>query len=95
MHDAAFFGKTKDIASEITLPAIPGSFDQDDLGDLDDRVAAIVGPAVQAAVEQRGGHEVAQDALALLLAEGRLGGLVLHQFDAEEIAVAADIADDR
>ena len=32
--------------------------------------------------------------LGLLVVEGLLGGLVLDQLDAEEVAVAADVADD-
>ena len=35
-------------------------------GDLDDGVAAVVGPAVQPGVEQGGGDETAQHPLALL-----------------------------
>lgn len=38
MHEAAFFGKTKDVPSEITLPPISGAFDQDDLGEFGARV---------------------------------------------------------
>ena len=63
--------------------------------ELDDRVAAVVGAAVEAGVEQRLGQEAAQQPLALLVVEGLLGGLVLDQLDAVEVAVAADVADDR
>ena len=62
---------------------------------LDDRVAAVVGTAVQAVLEQRLGEEAVEDALGLLVGEGLLGGLVLDQLDAVEEAVAADVADDR
>ena len=64
-------------------------------GELDDRVAAVVGPAVEAGVEQRRGQEAAQQPLGLVVVEGLLGRLVLDQFDAVEVAVAADVADDR
>jgi len=37
MHDAAFFGK-KDVPSEITLPAIPGTFEQNTMGEFGSRV---------------------------------------------------------
>ncbi|KPC69595.1 hypothetical protein ADL26_18040, partial [Thermoactinomyces vulgaris] len=38
--------------------------------ELDDRVAAVVGPAVQAVVVQRLGEEAVEDAFGLLLGEG-------------------------
>jgi hypothetical protein len=38
MHDAAFFGKVKDVPSEITLPAIPGTFETNDMGEFGTRV---------------------------------------------------------
>jgi hypothetical protein len=38
--------------------------------ELDDGVAAVVGPAVQAGVEERLGEEAAQQALALVVVEG-------------------------
>src|SRR5689334_800001 len=62
---------------------------------LHDWVAAVVGPAVQAGLEQRRGQETAQQTLALVLVEGFLGGLVLHQLDAVEEALAANVPDDR
>src|SRR4051812_49743002 len=64
-------------------------------GELDDRVAAVVGPAVQALLVERLGDVAVEDALALVLAEGLLGVAVLHQLDAVEVAGAADVADDR
>jgi hypothetical protein len=41
------------------------------------------------------GDEAIEDALALFGVEGLLGGLILDQFDAEEVALAAHIAHDR
>ena len=63
--------------------------------ELDDRVAAVVGPAVDALVVQRLGQEAAQQLLGLGVVEGLLGVLVLDQLDAVEVPVAADVADDR
>ena len=63
--------------------------------ELDHRVAAVVGPAVQAGVEQRLGEEAAQQPLGLVVVEGLLGGLVLDELDPVEVAVAAHVADDR
>ena len=63
--------------------------------ELDDRVAAVVGAAVEAGVEQRLGEEAAQQPLGLVVVEGLLGRLVLDQLDPVEVAVAADVADDR
>src|SRR3712207_471274 len=62
---------------------------------LDDRVAAVVGAAVDAGLEQRAGEEPAQQPLALGVIEGLLGLLVLDQLDPVEVAVTADVADDR
>ena len=64
-------------------------------GELDDRVAAVVGAAVEALVVERLGDEAVEQPLALLGVEGLLGGLVLDQLDPVEVAVAADVADDR
>ena len=63
--------------------------------ELDDRVAAVVGAAVEALVVERLGEEAAQQLLGLLVVEGLLGVLVLDQLDAVEVPVAADVADDR
>ena len=63
--------------------------------ELDDRVAAVVGAAVEPGVEQRLGQEAAQQPLALVVVEGLAGGLVLDQLDPVEEALAADVADDR
>jgi len=38
MHDAAFFGKTKDVPSEITLPAIANTFETNNMGEFGTRV---------------------------------------------------------
>ena len=64
-------------------------------GELDHRVAAVVGAAVQARVEQRLGQEPAQQPLGLVVVEGLPGVLVLDQLDPVEVALAADVADDR
>ena len=64
-------------------------------GELDDRVAAVVGTAVEPALEERLGQEAAQQPLGLGVVEGLLGRLVLDQLDPVEVAVAADVADDR
>src|ERR1035438_7926781 len=60
---------------------------------LDHRVAAVVGPAVQAGLEQRLGQEPAQQTLALIVVERLPGHLVLDQLDPVEVALAAHIAD--
>src|SRR5689334_21924417 len=64
-------------------------------GDLDHHVAAVVGAAVEAVLEQRARQEAADEPLALGGVEGLAGGLVLDQLDRPEVAVAADVADDR
>ena len=64
-------------------------------GELHDGVAAVIGAAVETGVEQSVRKEAAQDALGLGVGERLAGRLVLHQLDAEEEAVAADVADDR
>src|SRR6185295_6780953 len=61
---------------------------------LNHRIAAIVGPADQAAAEELAGDEAAQQPLRLLVGEPLLGLLILDQLDRLEVAVAADIADD-
>jgi hypothetical protein len=63
--------------------------------DLDDHVAAVVGAAVQAVVEQRAGQEATDEPFPLRGVERLPGGLVLDQLDGPEVAVAADVADDR
>src|SRR5215470_15221586 len=64
-------------------------------GELDDRVAAVVGAADQAGVEQGRGEEAAQQPLRLVVAERLAGIFVLDQLDPVEVPVAADVADDR
>src|SRR5436190_10896049 len=64
-------------------------------GELDDRVAAVVGPADQAGLEQRVRQVAAQQPLGLLVGERLPGGLVPDQLDPVEVAVTADVADDR
>ena len=46
-------------------------------GQLDDRVAAVVGPAVEPGLEERLGQEAAQQPLGLVVVEGLLGALSL------------------
>src|SRR3712207_7909629 len=58
--------------------------------DLHDHVAAVVGAAVQAVVEQRAGQEAADQPLPLRGVERLPGGLVLDQLDGPEVAVAAE-----
>src|SRR3569833_415484 len=72
-----------------------GLADDQRRGELDDRVAAVVGAAVEARLEQRRRQEAAQQPLGLLGVEGLLGRLVLDQLDPVEEPVAADVADDR
>src|SRR5882757_5492793 len=62
---------------------------------LHDWVAAVVGAAVQACLEDRRRQKAAQQPLRFLVVERLLGGLVLDEFDAVEEAFAADVADDR
>lgn len=38
MHDDAFFGRTKDVPSDITLPSIPGTFELNTMGEFGARV---------------------------------------------------------
>lgn len=38
MHEAAYFTKDKDVPSEITLPAIPGTFETNNMGEFGTRV---------------------------------------------------------
>src|SRR5690606_15542056 len=57
--------------------------------ELDDRVAAVVGAAVETGLEQGRGEEAAQQPLGLVGVERLLGGLVLDQLDAPEVAGAA------
>src|SRR5215469_4676282 len=64
-------------------------------GELDDRVAAVVGAADQAGVEQGRGQEAAQQPLRLVVAERLARNFVLDQLDPVEVPVAADVADDR
>src|SRR5690242_12661923 len=63
--------------------------------ELDDGVAAVVGTAVEAGVEERLGEEPAQQPLGLGVVEGLAGGLVLDELDAVEVAGATDVADER
>src|ERR1700756_5939915 len=60
---------------------------------LDDGIASVIGATVQPGLEQ-GRRPPAQQRPAFLVGEGLLGRLVLDQFDAVEIPLAADVADD-
>ena len=64
-------------------------------GQLNHRVAAVIGAAVQPGLEQFEGQEAAQQPLAEFIVEDLFGGLVLDQFDPVEEALAADVTDDR
>src|SRR5450755_721697 len=64
-------------------------------GELDHRVAAVVGPAHQAGVEQGLRQEPAQQPLRLLVVKRLPGGLILDHLDAVEVPGAADLTDDR
>src|SRR6185312_6420535 len=59
---------------------------------LDDRIAAVVGAADQPALVQARRQEAAQQPVALLLGEGLLGLLVLHELERVEEAGAAQVA---
>src|SRR5690606_41650163 len=63
--------------------------------ELHHRVTTVVGPAVEAGVEERLGQEAAQEVLTLLVGECLLGRLVLDQLDAVEVAVAPHVTNDR
>src|SRR5204862_6060166 len=63
--------------------------------DLDDRIAAVVGAADQAALEQLRREEAAQQPLRLLVREGLARLLVLHELEGVEAARAAEVARDR
>src|SRR5439155_6409889 len=63
--------------------------------DLDDRVAAIVGPADEAALEHPRREEAAQERLALLVGECLARLLVLDELDCVEETGSAQVADDR
>src|SRR5690242_9032950 len=62
--------------------------------ELDDGVAAVVGAAVDAGVEERLGEVAAQEPLGLLVVERLAGLLVLDQLDPVEVPGPADVADD-
>src|SRR6266545_2456497 len=63
--------------------------------ELDHRVAAVVGAADQALLEQARREVAPQQPLALVVVEGLAGHLVLDQLDPVEVALAAHVADDR
>src|SRR5262245_13431311 len=63
--------------------------------ELDDGVAAVVGAADQAVLEELARHEAAEELLALLVGEALLGVLVLDELERVEVARAANVADDR
>ena len=63
--------------------------------DLDDGVAAVVGPADQTALEQARRQEPAQERLGLVVRERLARLLVLDELERVEEAGAAQVADDR
>src|SRR3954470_24007120 len=63
--------------------------------DLDHRVAAIVGPADETALEETRREEAAQERLALLVVERLAGVLVLHELECGGEARAAGVSDAR
>src|SRR5205823_9929474 len=63
--------------------------------DLDDWIAAVVGAADQAALEQLRRKEAAQQPLRLLVREGLARLLVLHELERVEAARTAEVARDR
>src|SRR5487761_756938 len=63
--------------------------------ELDDGVAAVVGPADEPGVEQRVRQEPAQQPLGLVVVERLACGLVLHQLAPVEVPDTADVAHDR
>src|SRR5262249_54464904 len=63
--------------------------------ELDDRVAAVVRAADEAAAEELARQVPAQERLRLRRAERRLGLAVLDELDRVEVARAANVADDR
>src|SRR4051794_23714005 len=63
--------------------------------ELDDGVAAVVGAGDQAALEQLGADEAAQQVLDLGALEALLGLLVLDELERMEVAGAAHVADER
>src|SRR5436190_3449523 len=62
---------------------------------LDDRVTAVVGTAVEPGVKQRLGKESAQQTLGFVFVERFLRRLVLDHLDPVEVTVTTDIANDR
>src|SRR5207302_7549506 len=64
-------------------------------GELDDRIAAVVGAADQAAPVELAGEEPAQKLLRFGGVEGFLGVLVLDELDRHEVTGAANVAHDR
>ena len=63
--------------------------------DLDDRVAAVVGTADEARLEEARREEVAEQGLALLLGERLARLLVLDELERVEEACPAQVTDDR
>src|SRR5262245_59345077 len=63
--------------------------------DLDDGIAAVVGPADEPGLEEPRREEAAEERLALLLREGLARLLVFHELEGVEEARPAEVADDR
>src|SRR5688500_10605243 len=85
-------GRLVEYDAEHVLDLVEVLLGADERGsELDDRVASVVGTAVEALGVQLLGDEAEEQALALLRGERLLGLLVLDQLDAVEVAVAADV----
>src|SRR5215213_5846364 len=63
--------------------------------ELDDGLAAVVGAADEAVLEELARHEAAEELLALLVGEALLRLLVLDELERLEVPRAAHVADDR
>jgi hypothetical protein len=63
-------------------------------GQLDDGLAAVIGAAHEAGVEQRRREEPSQEPFAFLAVEGLTRRFVLHELDPVKVASAPDLADD-
>src|SRR4029079_10259083 len=63
--------------------------------DLHHRVAAVVGAADQAALEEPGGEGAAEQRLRLVVAEGLARLLVLHELERVQVPGTANVPDDR
>ena len=72
----------KDVAEDLFHLVELGLPADDWWGELDDRVAAVVGAAVEPGLEQRLGKKAAQESFGFLGVERLARGFVLDQLDA-------------